>query len=217
MEWIKTSQSNLNELAAKWIYGRVQYYLSSCGRVALGVSGGSSPLEMLEILFSHFSQLEAKNLFVFQVDERFVSPDNPNSNQIKIGSRIPSHIKDRFFPIDILSNIEETQWAYEKKLSLFGSGLDIVLLGLGTDGHAASLFSDENLRLKGRLCITQCSNYHRVGFTSDYILKAKEIVFFVPGSDKKSIIDEFMCPESNIVARHIPNHHSQVTFFSGQD
>jgi 6-phosphogluconolactonase len=121
--------------------------ISDHGSCILGLSGGSTPRPVYEALGKEQKPIDWFKVHLFLVDERYVPPDDPRSNQFLLRSTLlmfaPIPASQLYFPDTSLS-IEECTQEYAQHLH----GLlhaqrhlpDLVTLGLGEDGHVASLF-----------------------------------------------------------------------------
>ncbi len=101
-------------------------YITSLSPNTIALSGGSTPRPLYQNL-----KLEAT---YYQVDERVVSPDNENSNQRMIRETINPH---DFHHFDLTLSIEDALEKYAEELP---DNFDLTILGIGPDGHTASLF-----------------------------------------------------------------------------
>ncbi len=129
-----------------------QEAVQSRGRFSVALCGGSV-LELLNRglpLMHQAPLIDWSSWNIFWVDERHVSWNSPDSNYGSAKRLFLDHVPipaDRIHPVPELPDVEEVALAYERSmrslLPLDGAGvprLDIVLLGLGEDGHIASLF-----------------------------------------------------------------------------
>lgn len=119
------------------------------GRFCVVLAGGTTPLNMYKILANSMKdELDWNKIFFFFGDERFVPQNNQDSNYFMIKSVLFDKIKVP--PQNILQfncdniSVEDSVLDYKKKItSVFGNTLpkfDLVLLGMGQDGHTASIF-----------------------------------------------------------------------------
>src|SRR5258708_16815897 len=122
------------------------------GRFAVALSGGSTPRGLHEELGANFSsQLPWQNVFFFWSDERHVAPADPESNYRMAGETLLSQLPippNHIFRIPAeMPDAGEAAQVYEQTLQDFFQSapgsfprFDLVLLGMGPDGHTASLF-----------------------------------------------------------------------------
>ena len=163
-------------------------YLNSPGVANLAVSGGSTPRALFKILANeHRDAVAWDRVTIWQVDERCVPPDDSQSNWRMVREELLSNIPE------IMAHRMEAERDgaaedYEALLRANAPRLDLVLLGMGADGHTASLFPgtaalDERERLVVRNEVPQL-NTRRVTMTFPLLNAARERWFLVAGADK---------------------------------
>lgn len=192
--------SNKDEVArrgADEFLRAAQAAIEEQGVFSVALAGGSTPLGMYKLLVEepYRSAIDWERVLFFWGDERCVPPDHPDSN---CGAAIAVFVSNLGIPD---SNVHRMKGEldpdvaareYELHLTQVISGeppqLDLILLGMGDDGHTASLFPntaalDETERLV-------VSNYvpkleaHRITFTAPLINAAKQVIFLVTGEGK---------------------------------
>lgn len=186
--------------ACTYLYEKLQRLQTShTGPVAIALSGGSTPLPVLELLKTKSLDWERFNFFI--VDERFVPLSDPQSNFNNIESAFFSAIPSKKYSMYLEGkSAEESVMQYEKllheKLAL-KNGLpffDLILLGLGEDGHTASLFPataalNETAALVVVNVVPQL-NTTRLTLTYPVLLNAGSIIVMAKGATKHKIIEE---------------------------
>ena len=176
---------------------------------AAALSGGSTPRTFLEMLANpEFSQrIQWESVHLFQVDERCVPPDDMQSNYRMINGRLlrpvpaaadnfhrmQGELEDRDAASERYEQeIRETLAPAEGHLPSF----DLIFLGLGPDGHTASLFPGTAALAESSRWV--CPNYveklqmHRLTLTYPVLNAASEIVFLVAGSGKAEILRQVL-------------------------
>lgn len=157
-------------------------------RADVAVSGGSTPRALFRILASEYrNAVRWDRITLWQVDERCVPPEDPQSNWRMIREELLSKVPE------LRAHRMEAERAgaaedYERLLRANVERPDLVLLGMGTDGHTASLFPgtpalDERERLVVLNDVPQL-NTRRVTMTFPFINAARERWFLVTGADK---------------------------------
>ncbi|MGB9640866.1 MAG: 6-phosphogluconolactonase [Anaerolineales bacterium] len=167
------------------------------GYFSWALSGGNTPKRLYQLLaeepYTH--QINWQAVHIFWGDERCVPADDPRSNFRMACESLLDHVpipKQQIHPIPCDENPEQAARVYETELRSFlgrmNAGLDLVLLGLGDNGHTASLFPhSEILQEKERwvraVFIPQVQMY-RVSFTAPFINQAHQVIFLVSGEEK---------------------------------
>ena len=179
------------------------------GSFNFALSGGYSPMELFTEFTSakYSSKINWKKAHLFFVDERAVSPDNGENNYHNIMNagfnKIPIPTENIHRMVAEI-NIEENSKAYEKALlnTITDGALDFILLGLGPDGHTASLFPNtEALKETKRQVVANNvpqKNMWRMTMTYPFINKSRNILFYCVGESKaqmvKSILSQDLTP-----------------------
>jgi 6-phosphogluconolactonase len=165
----------------------------------VALSGGSTPKAIFERLTSppYDQMIEWNKLYLFWSDERAVPPDHSDSNYhmaMQAGlSRMPIP-KEQIYRMPAESKIEENALDYEQKINavLKGRPFDLIMLGMGEDGHTASLFpKTAGLDVENRLVIANFipeKKVWRMTFTFLCINSAINIAIYVLGAQKKEIL-----------------------------
>jgi 6-phosphogluconolactonase len=173
------------------------------GRMTVALSGGRTPVDLYRSLAREGKGFPWDRIHIFLADERFVPHEDKDSNYRMIEETLLKAVtvpKENIHPVDTsLSGPDEAAEEYEKEtIRHFGLGpgqfprVDLILLGLGEDGHTASLFpgsaalqernrSVRAVRLDNRL-------HDRVTLTLPAINNARHIVFHVEGEHKAAIL-----------------------------
>jgi 6-phosphogluconolactonase len=178
--------------------------LAERGRFAVTLSGGSTPRGLHHELVTGFrSSLPWDQVFFFWGDERHVGPDDPDSNYRMADETLLSKLpvrRDHVFRIPAeLPDAGEAAATYEQTLLRFfrpaaGSfpRFDFLLLGLGLDGHTASLFPgstalDEQERLVVANWVEKLHRF-RITFTYPLLNHASAVMFLVSGDEKADAV-----------------------------
>jgi 6-phosphogluconolactonase len=182
------------------------------GRFMFVLSGGRSPRMLYERLAQPpFSErMPWSRISLFWGDERCVPPDHPHSNfglaREALLSKVPLPAAN-VYPIPVTVVPPEAAAAqYEESLRAFfqaEAGLrfpvfDLILLGLGEDGHTASLFAgdsalEEERRWTRAVRVTTASPpVPRITLTLPVINRARTVLFLVSGARKKKVVDEIL-------------------------
>lgn len=172
----------------------------------LAISGGSTPNILFDMLAGEYAdKISWKTLRIFWVDERCVNPTDKESNygnayRIML-SKVPIPEENVFFikgdedPVREVKRYREVlkkQLPEKESLPFF----DLVLLGMGNDGHTASIFPDNldlvHSRETAEIARHPQSRQLRITLTGDVICNAGQIVFMVTGHNKAEILESIM-------------------------
>ncbi|MGZ5246269.1 MAG: 6-phosphogluconolactonase, partial [Flavitalea sp.] len=183
------------------------------GRFTVALTGGSSPVLLHELLSKepYASQIPWDKTFVFWGDERFVPLTDDRSNAKMAFETLLDKVpvpKNQVYPMwEDGMDAESFAAKYEQTLKdHFGKNpyeFDLILLGMGDDGHTASLFPgtavlDEKEKIVVGYYLTPQSMY-RITLTSTIINSAKQICFLAYGANKAKALYEVLEGERNPV------------------
>jgi 6-phosphogluconolactonase len=191
----------LARCAADWLLNRV---LAVGEMPAVCLSGGSTPTLLYQALREepYRDQFPWQRVHWFWGDERFVAPTDPRSNYGMARAVLFDHVpvpRANIHPIDTHGTLSEAAALYERELRQFagsaGRASDhplfaATLLGLGTDGHTASLFpGDAALNEQERWVATvpESRPIPRITLTLPALASSGEIGFLVSGATKRAI------------------------------
>lgn len=174
--------------------------IATTGRFTFVASGGSTPKSLYELLAKQ--NLDWQKFHVFWGDERYVPVTDSQSNEGMTRRTWLDHIEipeANIHPIPTLSDDPELDAArYSQHIQGFFQTaapiFDLILLGLGDDGHTASLFPHTAALTVGDRLVTvgQKDGQPRLTFTVPLINSAKEILFLVPSANKETAINAVM-------------------------
>jgi 6-phosphogluconolactonase len=190
--------------AARRFADLAEFFTDDAGRFTVALSGGSTPKAMFQTLAEtpFADALPWRSIYFFWGDERSVPPDHPDSNFRMANEALLSKVpipRENIFRIQAEDEDHERAAAnYSETLQTFFAeerpSLDLVLLGMGADGHTASLFPGTTaLRVDDRPAV---ANYvekfqsWRITLTADSINRARNIIFLVAGADKAPALKE---------------------------
>jgi 6-phosphogluconolactonase len=175
--------------------------IDSTGRAYFAVSGGRTP----RFVFRHLRKmnLDWSRVTVTVTDERWVPVSDPHSNERLVRSQLlqGEAAAATFIPLyGGESSPEEGQAACAARLMAVGKPLDAVYLGMGGDGHFASLFpGDPAVDVREGLCAAVAEKSYRVGrmsLTTTSILAAKKLILLYAGPVKHAVYEEAKKPGS---------------------
>ncbi|XP_037535293.1 GDH/6PGL endoplasmic bifunctional protein [Nematolebias whitei] len=171
----------------------------------LALSGGSTPLALFHRLALHHFAFPWWNTHVWMVDERCVPQTEPESNFYNLHQHLLQHVRIPYYnvhPMPVQLNqrlcVEEDGGAllYETELSRLvnGSSFHFVLLGVGYDGHTASLFPRGKLSELGEnlVALTESPTkpHQRMSLTFSAINRARKVALLVMGKGKHELVTQ---------------------------
>ena len=178
---------------------------------SLAMSGGRSPWGMLAIL-GEDETMPWGETELFQVDERIASPGSEDRNltHMVLGLSMDHQATLRPMPVT-QRGLDDAAREYESQLP---EPLDCVHLGLGPDGHTASLVpGDPVLEVSDRrvaLTETAYQDYYRMTLTYPALDKARQIVWLVTGPKKREPLEKLLAGDASIPAGRVENDNMIV-------
>ncbi|OJX40548.1 MAG: 6-phosphogluconolactonase [Chloroflexi bacterium 44-23] len=223
--------------AAQNLYGAVKTAITKRGQALIVLSGGGTPVGLFVLLRQHpyLDLIPWEKIHVFWADERCVPPTDSQSNYGEAYKLLLSHVpipEENIHPIDGTLDPKEAAMRYHQTLVDFiapgdiAPAFDWVLLGMGADGHTASLFPGQTEPFDPLvLAFPVQANYdgrpaERVSLTSNAINYAHQVAFLVTGKQKAPVLKQVL--EGARVPRMLPPQRIQppggvVTWFIDQD
>jgi 6-phosphogluconolactonase len=224
----------LNRKAAEQFLGLAANAIEQSGRFAVALSGGSTPKAFYSLLASpeYRERVGWSRVHLFWGDERCVPPDHPESNFRMVQESLLSKVKIPQENIHRMGGEEVPEAAaadYENALRRFfnSTGLprfDLIYLGLGEDGHTASLFPgtaavNENRRWVTTVYVERLKA-HRLTLTLPVINAAAQITFLVSGESKRDIVGQLFgrsAESSNFPAAKISPTGGKLSWLVTED
>jgi 6-phosphogluconolactonase len=201
---ILPSATELFRAAAEQFASGAQQAVRQRGKFSVALSGGSTPKGLYSLLADgSVPGIPWEKIYFFWGDERHVPPDHPDSNYRMVREAMLSKVpvpEDHVFRVPAEQpRAEEVAREYEQTIiSFFGlqpghfPRFDLILLGLGPDGHTASLFpGTAGLAEQQRLVIAnrvEKFNTYRISFTYPVLNSAAAVTFLVSGAEKAGIL-----------------------------
>jgi len=209
------------ELAASSIAAHLQTAVAARGRASFALSGGSTPARMIGLLAS--CDLPWSLLSLFQVDERVVGGDDPARNWHTLAPVAALLPPDQCHPmpvdgVDAANDqaVEAAAAAYAATLSRtcgYPPVLDVVHLGLGNDGHTASLTpGDPVLQVADRSVAATVSyrGHRRLTLTFAVLDAARAVVWLVVGASKSEAVAALARHDAGLVASRVARDKAMV-------
>lgn len=205
---IFATPQDLFEAAADQFAGLATEAVREHGRFTVALSGGSTPRSLFSLLAARYqSEVPWKKTFFFWGDERHVPPDDPESNyrmaRETLLSKIPAPPENVFRMHAEEADAARAAEQYEQDLRRFFAlkpgefpRFDLIHLGMGPDGHTASLFpGTAALNEKARLVVANWVpkfNTYRLTMTLPVLNNAANVTFLAAGADKAEVLYEVL-------------------------
>ena len=187
--------------AAEHVISIAEKSIAVTGRFTLSLSGGQTPGNLFKLLAKpkYGDRMVWEKTFIFWGDERFVPSDDKQNNANMARTLLLDHIKippKNIHPVPVDLAAGEAAKKYETIIkTFFGKDtprFDLVFLGLGENGHTASLFPGtevvfEKTRLVRDIYLEE-QHMFRITMTPVLINKAHNIIFLVAGENKATIL-----------------------------
>jgi 6-phosphogluconolactonase len=196
--WVGEGPEAVADEAARRFVAAVQGAIAERGRAVVALAGGSTPRATYERLARApwRDQVDWQRVEIFWSDERSVPPDHPDSNYGMAARALVDHVPvDRARVHRLEGERDDADTRYEAELAhVFGgpARFDLCLLGLGPDGHTASLFPhtpalDEKARavVKNRVDKLQTD---RFTFTAPLINESRLVMITAVGAEKAPVV-----------------------------
>jgi 6-phosphogluconolactonase len=240
--FVLSSPEELARAAAGRLWGIARERATVLGRAGKGaqgifvaLSGGGTPrLTLLALSSAPYRDRFPWDLVHFyQVDERWVPGDDPSSNQRMLRESLVSRAPippENFHPVDTsLPDPREGARRYEdalrrafRKTPGGFPRFDAVLLGLGTDGHTASLFPGSPVLEEGAAWVAKSEGgdppVPRVTLTFPVLNAASHVFFLVSGKEKAGVLEEVLSGKGKeLPASRVSPRRGKVTFLADSD
>ena len=204
--------------AAKFIAAEARAAVAARGKFVIAVSGGKTPWQMLRDLAGE--EVPWANVHVFQVDERIAPPGDPDRNLTHLRESLLSHAplppeQIHAMPVEA-DDLEGAAVTYANTLQQIGGSppvLDLAHLGLGPDGHTASLIpNDPVLNVKDQdVSLTGIyQNRRRMTLTYPLLNRSRKILWVVTGAEKVAMLARLRNADASIPAGRVVQANATV-------
>ncbi len=198
---IYPSKSELIQAAVETIVRTVTHFVKENGRCFLALAGGNTPRDIYATLASYSQEIQIpwEGVHLFWGDERTVPPDHPDSNYGMVRDALLNHVTIPEANVHRIKGEIDPQIAAAEYSQVIRETiptnpprLDLVLLGLGGDGHTASLFpGDETLDEQQEdvmaIFVKKLDTW-RITLTYPMLNRAREVILLVAGKSKAEIV-----------------------------
>jgi 6-phosphogluconolactonase len=208
----------LSRAAVDLVLQEARKAVASRGRFSLALSGGSTPRMLYSLLAEHpwRETMPWRLAHVFWADERCVPPVHPDSNYRLAAQAFLTRVSlpaENVHRVPAEKGPDRAAAEYERELrAFFGSGMpafDLILLGMGEDGHTASLFPGSiHLAVHDRLVLavqSQAPGHDRVTLSLEALNSARNRIFLVSGASKAKVVRDVLelGPQSGLPAAQV--------------
>jgi 6-phosphogluconolactonase len=201
--------NDLDELQAtltEHLLSTLSKALVNNGHAVMAVPGGSTPIPLFQALAKE--NFDWKNVTFLLTDERWVESSHADSNENLLRTHFLNSTKAGFIPLKSdATSAKEGQNATERKLQKIHFPMDICLLGMGEDGHIASLFPeapeldkalDTNNKQRCIAISPPNTPQERLSLTLSALLDTRQIILFIKGDKKRKVYLEAKAATDNI-------------------
>ena len=224
---------DLARAAAGHFVARCREAVERRGSFTVALSGGSTPKLLFELLADpnepFRDQIPWSDIHFFWSDERHVPPDHPDSNYGMANEAMLSRVpvaKSNIHRVPS-ENPNATEAASEYEQTLIDvtqqsvPQLDLILLGLGPDGHTASIFPgsevlQETKRLVAAPWVEKFQTY-RITMTLPLLNNGASVIFLVSGAEKATIVKEVLEGPQKYPAQAIKPTHGELLWMLDKD
>jgi 6-phosphogluconolactonase len=204
--------------AAAFTAAEARAAVAARGRFVMAISGGRTPWTMLRVLADE--QMPWASVDVVQVDERVAPDGDPDRNLTHLRESLLAHCPLRLEQVHAMpvesADLEAARWRYALTLQqLAGSPpvIDLAHLGLGPDGHTASLVpgdpvldvTDADVALTGLY-----QGRRRMTLTYPMLNRSRRILWLVTGGEKAEMLSRLCAGDRSIPAGRIHQHQAVV-------
>ncbi len=218
------SSMDLAHQLADRICSKLEQGLAERGTAILALSGGSTPKLLFQVLSN--KKIKWQNVIVTLVDERWVDENDERSNArlVKEHLLINNAASARFVPLYQPGNIAQEIPRLEMQLQSLPLPFDVVVLGMGSDGHTASFFpGGDNLEAAvdeaGKSLLSSMrapgAGEPRVTFTLPPLLESRFLALHIEGTEKLNVLEHAMNDgDANLMpVRHVIRNSDNLEVF----
>jgi len=222
----------LSRAAAELFVGLANEAISERGRFSIALSGGHTPQRAYELLAGpQFNNLlDWGRVHLFWADERCVPPNDSRSNALMVRVKLLDHLPvhpGHVYPIACADGADKAARNYESLLRSFfpppfpkgaTPRFDLIFLGLGTDGHTASLFPGTPAVTEKERWVTEIysekEGIYRVTLTATILNQASVVAFIVSGASKAGVLRDVLSRRPG--SEHLPARLITPECFGGR-
>jgi 6-phosphogluconolactonase len=202
----------LGDMLARDIASKLDAAVKARGKASLAVSGGSTPKLMFAVLAEQ--EIDWSKVTITLVDERWVGEDNERSNARLVKKTLIAHEAHvaGFQPLFDKAHVDDVDAALAdvgQRVDALGKPFDVVVLGMGPDGHTASFFPGgdhlaQALDLDGKQSVVSMraegAGEPRITLSLPRVLDTRALYLHIEGNDKKDILGKAIAGEDFPIA-----------------
>ncbi|MGK7918128.1 MAG: 6-phosphogluconolactonase [Prochloraceae cyanobacterium] len=227
---VLADKASLIERSRTIVVDKIQSAIASKGQCSIALAGGSTPKPLYEALAQE--NLPWEQIQVFWGDERYVAPNHPDSNQLMARQAwldkvtIPAA---NIHPVPTDSNNPEIDAGrYDTEIRKFFAvspeefpTFDLILLGMGDDGHAASLFPHTSVlqETSKAIAVGNKDGQPRITFTVPLLNQAQCVLFLVAGANKQAALEQVFAAQGDAMTypSRLINPHGELWWLLDRD
>jgi 6-phosphogluconolactonase len=201
--------ASVAQRAASVVVAHARTAVGSRGAFTFAVSGGSTPWAMFTALDR--PGFPWRRTTIYQVDERIAPAGDPARNLTHLCHSLPTDPPPRLQPMPVEdSDLDAAAQRYARS---FPERFDLIHLGLGPDGHTASLVPDDPVLDLTDRCVAISGPYmglRRMTITYPVIDRARALLWVITGSDKRQAFRRLLDHDTSIPAGRVTAEHALV-------
>ncbi|MDX2273204.1 MAG: 6-phosphogluconolactonase [Cyanobacteriota bacterium] len=212
---IAVDPAHVVKRAIAWWRQGAQSAIADHGSFRVALSGGTTPKALYQAL-ANTPDLDWAHTQIFWGDERYVPTDHPDSNFKMAKEALLDHVPipaDHIFPIPTAARdpLRDADTYAQTLQGIFQSdwpSFDLMLLGIGDDGHTASLFPQTAaLQVMDRwVTVGEKAGQPRITLTFPVLNHSQQVIFLVAGSSKAPIVQEVLTTPPHLPCQQVKPH-----------
>lgn len=194
---------SLSHDIAKWLIADIQKVLNKADCYTISLSGGNTPKELYTLLAEtpYRNQIDWEKIHIFFGDERYVPFDDDRNNGKMAYETLLRHVpipEKQIHYFNTTFSPEQSAQEYSKLLHVYYDGkahtFDLVLLGMGDDGHTLSLFPGTAVIHENKKWVkayfVEKLNMYRITLTVPVVIQSSSVAFLAAGEKKAVTLEE---------------------------
>ncbi|WP_035059243.1 6-phosphogluconolactonase [Andreprevotia chitinilytica] len=212
LQWHEfAAKEQLDAQLAATIAADLKAAIAARGTAGLAVSGGRTPAGLFKALSTN-TEVNWSKVVITLIDERWVPVDHADSNERTVRQNLlvgPAAEATFISPVSTAATPHEGLAEIEARLTKLPAPIDVAILGMGDDGHTASLFPNAP-ELEATCASTALvaavtppiAPHKRITLTLPTIAKARHVIVHITGEGKKSLLETAMAEEKPLTEQY---------------